>query len=199
LKQPEKADEIAQYCDFWFMATPKGLCDPSELPMTWGLIELHESGVLRERKKPLKLDAKLLDRSFVAALARRISQLDGETINRLAEERIRPERERINKEAESFRQERNKYPHGLLQRHEALRKDVEAFETAFGFKLRDGWRGVEDLCKAAEIVRRCGIAEVLGGIIGLRNTVRVKPKEIEDALSHFGITDQKAQPATETP
>jgi hypothetical protein len=94
LKNPDKADEIAQYCDLWYLITPKGLADSLGLPLPWGLIELHDNGILREKKKAQKLDAKPLTRTFIAALARRISQLDAESIAQLAEERIRPERER---------------------------------------------------------------------------------------------------------
>ena len=102
----------------------------------------------------------------------------------------------MEKKAEEFRQERDKYPHGLLDRYQELRKDIDAFEKAFGFKLKDGWRGSEDLCKAAELVRRCGVSESYGGIIGLRNTVRSNLQDIEAALLQIGITDQRARPTT---
>jgi len=111
LRTPQKADEIAQFCDFWYVVTPKGMADTIDLPMTWGLIEYLDSGLLREKKKPGKLEAKPLNRTFVAALARRINQLDAATIAQLAEERIKPERARLSQEAQQLRDERNKYPH----------------------------------------------------------------------------------------
>ncbi|NRA88334.1 MAG: hypothetical protein HRU28_13295 [Rhizobiales bacterium] len=39
LKHPEKSAYIAQYCDYWWIAAPKGMIDPNELPRDWGLIE----------------------------------------------------------------------------------------------------------------------------------------------------------------
>lgn len=192
LKTPHKADEIAQYCDYWFVVCPKGMADGLELPMSWGLIELHENGILREKKKAEKLEAKPLTRSFIAALARRISQLDAATIAELAEERIKPERERLTKEAEKLYEERKKYPRDLADKYSELKKQLEGLETAVGFKIDNGWNGFEDFIKAAELVRRCGIDRSYSGIIDLRNTIRSKLKAMDESLSHFGIEDKGA-------
>lgn len=39
LKNPKKADELSQYCDYWYIVTPSGIVEIGELPATWGLME----------------------------------------------------------------------------------------------------------------------------------------------------------------
>ena len=185
LAQPQKADEIAQFCDFWYVATPKGLCDPDELPITWGLLELHDNGAIRERKKATKLEAKPLSRVFIAAMARRINQLDEVTISKIAEEKIKPERDRLDKQAAELREERNKYPHGLMDKYNELRAEIDAFEAAIGFKIRDGWRGSEDICRAAEVVRRIGVADTYGNVTNLKTTLSKMLEQINCATAAF--------------
>ena len=193
LKNPDKADEIAQYCDLWYIVTPKGLTDGMELPLPWGVIELHETGLLREKKRAKPLDAKPLTRSFIAALARRISQLDAASISQLAEERIRPERERIEQQVKELREERDKYPHGMLDRYTELEEGVERLEKALGFSIRDHWGdGLTEFCKAAELVRQCGINESYSGIKAVRRTLKTHLSEIEKALAQLGIAEETA-------
>jgi hypothetical protein len=193
LKNPNKADEIAQYCDLWYVVTPKGLTDDLELPLPWGVIELHETGLLRERKKAKPLDAKPLTRTFIAALARRISQLDAASISQLAEEKIKPERERLAKQVQELRDERDKYPHGMLERYTELKDGVERLEKALGFSIRDHWGGgLTEFCKAAELVRQCGINESYSGIKAVRRTLKSNLADIDKALTKLGISEDAA-------
>lgn len=45
-----KADEIARFCNYWFLVVPKGLADEMQIPEPWGIIEYSE-GHLRQKKK----------------------------------------------------------------------------------------------------------------------------------------------------
>lgn len=54
LKHPEKSAHIAQYCDYWWIAAPKGMIDPSELPSHWGLIESTKAQLRIKVKAPLR-------------------------------------------------------------------------------------------------------------------------------------------------
>src|SRR5262245_2299599 len=35
LKDPTKAAEIQKYCNYWWLASPEGVCEPGELPENW--------------------------------------------------------------------------------------------------------------------------------------------------------------------
>ena len=70
-KNPHKADEIASYCDYWWLAVgDKSVAQADELPGPWGLLVLHGKE-LRTLKKAEKLQPKPLDRPFVACILRR--------------------------------------------------------------------------------------------------------------------------------
>lgn len=67
---PEKAEAICKYCDFWYIvAAPKIVLD-GELPPTWGLMEPRGDNLVIRREAP-KLDPQPITRSFLAAILRR--------------------------------------------------------------------------------------------------------------------------------
>lgn len=68
---PEKAEEIAQYCHRWWMVTPAGLVKTDELPPAWGLLEADAAGKkLVAVREAGSLEAKALSVNFVASLLR---------------------------------------------------------------------------------------------------------------------------------
>ena len=64
-----KSEEIAKYCDYWFLVTPKGLSDSFTLPPTWGVIEYHD-GKLRQKMKATKLEKASPTAGFLCAMLR---------------------------------------------------------------------------------------------------------------------------------
>lgn len=87
LKKPDKAENVAAYCDRWWIAAPKDVVPVDELPEGWGLLEITESKV-KARKEAPKMDAKPIDRSFFAAMTRRLfeSQSPAEQLAQVREE-----------------------------------------------------------------------------------------------------------------
>ena len=76
LRAPEKADEIARYCDHWWLAVPgkKGaIVRPGELPSGWGLMRWIGAKFVIERAAP-KQKPDSLDRVFLAAILRRAQE-----------------------------------------------------------------------------------------------------------------------------
>jgi hypothetical protein len=73
LEQPEKADPIYQYCDGWYLVTPDDVVvvRGQELPSTWGHLVAGRQGV-KVVKVATKLQPKPMDRSFLAAIIRRL-------------------------------------------------------------------------------------------------------------------------------
>jgi primosomal protein N'' len=70
LKDPSKAEPVYRYCDHWWIVAPKGIVKDGELPPTWGLLELRESGLTQVVNAP-KLEPQPLNRAFFASLMRR--------------------------------------------------------------------------------------------------------------------------------
>jgi hypothetical protein len=72
LKNPEKAEIIANQCDFWFVVIPEpGIVKPEELPAPWGLMILRGER-LRAFKKAERICKKdsPIQRPFFASLLR---------------------------------------------------------------------------------------------------------------------------------
>lgn len=82
LRQPDKAGAIAKYVDFWWLVVPSlDVAQPMELPAGWGLmvvdVERAAAGLTRPLRvvtKAPKLAAAELDRTFVAAVIRKVAR-----------------------------------------------------------------------------------------------------------------------------
>lgn len=70
LKQPEKAEPLLKYCDFWHVVAPRGVVKDGELPLNWGLIEVREASLVQTNNAP-RLEATPISRGFFASLMRR--------------------------------------------------------------------------------------------------------------------------------
>lgn len=81
LRKPEKADEIALYCDFWWVAATPGIVKPDEMPAPWGLLELDGRGLVTVKPAERRNGPDAIDRTLLAALLRRAS---GDMVPRLA-------------------------------------------------------------------------------------------------------------------
>lgn len=73
LKDPSKAEEIACYCDYWWIVLGDAkLCKAEEIPRNWGLLApAADDKKLVVVKAAVKLKAKAMDRTFLAAILRR--------------------------------------------------------------------------------------------------------------------------------
>lgn len=74
LKNPEKADVIASFCEFWWIVAVEGVVAKGELPIDWGLLTPRGSGLHIEKQATLKT-AKNPDKLFLAAILRRAQQI----------------------------------------------------------------------------------------------------------------------------
>jgi hypothetical protein len=82
----------------------------------------------------------------------------------------------------------DKYPHGMLERYSEMKSGIERLEKALGFSIRDRWGGgLLEFCKAAELVRQCGINESYSGISAVRRTLRRHLADIEKAMQKLGV------------
>jgi hypothetical protein len=87
LKQPEKSEAIAKYCDFFVIAAPKGLIRADELPLAWGLWEVDAAGALKIKVRPQRTEAQPVDRHFLAAMVRAFSYADAAMVDAIVAQR----------------------------------------------------------------------------------------------------------------
>jgi hypothetical protein len=73
LKQPEKSADVQRFCNRWWIAAPPDVVLAGELPPTWGLLSLRGRRLVAEIDAP-RLEAEALDKVFVAAIGRRMTE-----------------------------------------------------------------------------------------------------------------------------
>jgi len=142
LRDPAKAEYVAKYCDYWWLViTEPGIAKAEEVPDGWGLYVL-EGKRLEVAKRPRKLKAVPPDRTFVGTMLRRANEMAERERNRAVDAFDRDEVVReARREAERDAQEHFKQDLKMATReHEALKREVEAFEAASGVKI-SMWNG----------------------------------------------------------
>ena len=190
LKDPKKADEVGQYCDFWWVASGSAeLAKPEELPPAWGLLApvTTRAGVtMRVIKEAGRLKPKALDRSFVAAILRRAHETyDPDRLRRLMRDEIYQE---VCTAAESslakqhdaqitnlraqFEQARREADAARAQLRDVLDATYDPFELqraiALLRKLGGGWNGAEP----ALVRAMAQIEPMIGAIAATRDGLR---------------------------
>jgi len=130
LANPEKAEEISRFCDYWWISTPKGLCDPNDLPENWGLMEAFGDG-MKVIKQPKQLTPVHVDRRFLAAILRQAQ----ETLT--PEAKIKEAYDTGRSKGVEETKSQNEY---FSKQHKELQKKVADFEKASGVRV-DTWRG----------------------------------------------------------
>ena len=148
LKNPIKADEIARYCDrWWLVVSDKAIVLPGELPGSWGLLYPQGSG-LRCEQAPDKLKAEPIDNLFLAAILRRAH----ESIN--SSETMRMKYQEGRKDGEHRTRERLQAEIDETTRDNKKLKDLyDEFQKASGIDLRKfSWHEPGKLAEAFNTV-----------------------------------------------
>jgi hypothetical protein len=129
-ERPEKGEESAAYCDFYWVVAPQGVVPLDQIPEQWGLLEAVK-GKLVETKAAVKLEPKLISRTFLAALLKRAQSCG------ISED----ERREITEEATSRAEARAVHEvHRYESKVTELTGRIAAFEEASGVTI-DGYNG----------------------------------------------------------
>ena len=127
LKQPEKAEDVFQYCDYWWILAPRGIVKDGELPPTWGLLELREGGITQIKAAP-KLTPVPITIAFFASLMRRANDGIAATAELMAHRAVREKCE----QAEA--QVKREIEQGL-RRYKELQDQIAAFTAETGIEI----------------------------------------------------------------
>lgn len=167
LNNPAKADEIAEYCDRWWVVAPsREIVQPGELPPTWGLLFLRGK-TLRCAFEAPKLKASPLNRPFFAALLRRVA------------ETMTPEAKITAAVQKARAEERKRAREDEEGAYESLRKTVQRFQQASGVMIKS-W----DAGNIGEAVKAVlDGPQRLRDLKSLRDTARLIIQRIDEALA----------------
>lgn len=169
LENPNKADEVARYCNEWWLAVPKGLIkDDDNIPIPWGVMEC-ENGKFHITKKSQPLDAKPVTKEFMAAIVRSAGKVDEATINEAKakawHEAHEHQQEQIQREVES-----------RTRTFTEIKKQIDEFKKITGEDLS----AYSNIPKLAERLKLAKKAEELndllkqryGGVVGIRSMMQ---------------------------
>jgi len=141
---PTKAETIAAYCDRWWVHTPPGIVDLTELPPAWGLRE-WTGKQWNTVKDAERTDAKPMDRTFLAALLRR----NDEGMKRHARDMLEAERAVIERQFNNRVELRIKQ---ATREHESLTCAVNTFAAQTGLDIRQSAWGAWGFDSTAPLI-----------------------------------------------
>lgn len=146
LKEPQKAQEIFQYCDRWWLVVPdKDIVKQDELPSTWGMMVVKDNKIAKKVLAP-KLNPKPLDKGIICSFLRQIPKEFTPNIEieaKMAEAvKVAEIKGQMSVEVDGYKVAR-------------LQKSIEEFERNSGVKI-DQYNGAK-LGKAVELVTRYGV------------------------------------------
>lgn len=119
-----KADEIARFCNYWFLVVPKGLTDDYMIPHNWGIIE-YTNGKLRQKRKAEYADNKP-DIGFMMAFMRGWQRTQWKEIGR--------EREELK---QRLSQDLSSEVRWKLKEYEELKKKLKELEKQTGISINN--------------------------------------------------------------
>lgn len=173
LKKPEKADEIASYCDeWWLVVSDKNIVGEGELPHTWGLLTKYGRG-LRCIKQPKELKAKRIDRTFLAALLRRAFEYMPST-----QEAQAVRKEGYDEGYQSHKTE-NSYE---IKRHETLKKCVRKYKEASGIDVQKEYEWGEGIEMGKCLAMFKSGIKAKERLLRLRGELKMIEEKIDEAL-----------------
>ena len=142
LENPKKAEEISQYCDYWFIVAPSDIVEIGELPATWGLMAWNGTR-WKITSAQRRLEPVTLNRSFMASLVRNFASgmVPASQVTNMASEQAKE----LTKKACSS-QERE------IKELRALQKRVAEFEHESGVRISNTWENAPDVGKAVRAV-----------------------------------------------
>jgi len=179
LKNPQKADAIAPFCDFWsIVAFSPEVCKAEELPREWGLFVLSARG-LHQAKAPLKREQVTpVDRPFLAALLRRAHEVVN--TNPEMEKARQEEYDRGRKDAEHLKTVDVERAKKELAHHEMA---VKEFEKASGISWSN-WNAGR-IGEAVGAVLRSNVADAAGELEDVASLLEIHIKAVRDRAAAF--------------
>lgn len=154
MKNPAKADAIAQRCHFWWIvAAERGMVIPDELPPTWGLL-VPRGGSLVAVKEAVLTEPEPPSWSFFAALVRALGKSDQGAFNSRLAEAMATEREQHVQSMEMLRNELRE-ENAASEAH--LRKVLSTFHEASGINLLEHRWDLPQVGEAVRLIRAGGL------------------------------------------
>ncbi len=178
---PEKAEEIARFCDFWWLAvTDIRVCLPlEEVPAPWGVLAPNEDATaLVVAREATRLDPLPWSKGFVASVLRNVS--DTTVIKKAVAAQIEEARRQGIEEGE-----RRSSDIKELERLRQIEQDVREFQDAAGISLARIYKWQSTSPKK--------LGDALNALISGHDTLDAQIKRLEDLARLAELTAETAR------
>jgi len=179
LKNPDKAEEIAQFVDFWWIVSTKDVVKVEELPLNWGLMTPFGSTVKIVKQAKL-LKSIPIDRLLLAAILRKAQEII------VPEAQFKIHYNEGKKEGEKIARENFNYER---KRHEELQKTIRDFEKTSGVHI-NSWHA-EDIGSAVRMVLNEEHLLIKPSLKHLLESAEEIVKDIKEQLILLEIKEKK--------
>lgn len=176
LKKPQKAENIYQYCDRWYLLTDnENVARIEEIPINWGWMHINVDGKLKVIKEAPKINPIPISKSFLACLLKRSACKDGWVTAQSIDIRISESFDKGKKQGKMF-SDRAK------QDYKTLANEVKEFEDTTGIKLQNQRWGVtgKKLGEAVNFIINGGIDEIKNQMKFIKNYHASIGKKIDE-------------------
>ena len=180
LINPDKAEEIAKFCNEWWLVVPEGLIKEDDLiPATWGVMECNDDKI-SVSKKASWMEGQPVTKQFMAAVVRSAGRIDAQTIGE-AEARA------YSKYSKNLGDEIRHGVEAETKRYRAMMENVKEFERITG-KTIDRYTDVEGLAERIKIAEKMDVLHSrVGGLKFIRKMMEdflEKTKNLDELNKH---------------
>lgn len=177
LRNPHKAEEgIFKFCDFWWIVAPAGVVEKSDLPPTWGLLELGEKK-LRQAVDAPRLKPTPMTRNFIAAVLRRASEADEGIVDEAVRRKDADREARFEERVE----ERVKY---RVREFEQRLGAIQGIERQLGISLTD-YNAHEGYGRIIKAIDATGVATQWRGLRELARSLSSMAENLQAHIAQF--------------
>lgn len=175
LKKPKKAENIFQYCDFfWLLTTDDTIARIEEIPATWGWLCVSGGRIIIKKDAP-KLTPVELTRHFICAMLKRaVSKNNFVHVDSIAD--------KIEQAKESAIKNRTYQQANMEKALTDLRKEVMEFEEASGIKITHRWQGNTKIGEAVKFIENGGVNDIEQSLLRLKTQAENICIKINSAL-----------------
>ena len=187
LKKPEKAENIFQYCDyFWLLTSDDNVAKLDEIPSAWGWLSIKGQKIYVKKEAP-KLEPKTFTRHFLCAMLKRATDKTNYVhIDDIAD--------KLQSAKESAKIDKEYQLRQAIKERDEFAKILKEFKESSGIDLESTrWNyGDNNPKKIGEIVKllqRNGIEEIKKQLLGLENTAKFALDRISETLEKLKAND----------
>lgn len=184
-RDPEKAEQVARYLDYFWIAAPKGVVPIAELPHAWGMLEMNDKGVLSISKQAIRTDAQPVNRNFLAAMMRAAGRgINPNSVQHIIEEENRKREEQFNERVKWRAEE-------MTERANQGAKNWQDLIAALGTEFHDAARFAADRDTIAAIVAvyKSGVTHTYSGIAALEDALESASKKIREVRKTLNVPE----------